>query len=265
MNMNLKTTNQITMVQTITPGEAQWMLRMNKQNRPIRHNHIKKMAEDMKAGAWQVTHQGIAFNKLGELIDGQHRLNAIVESGRAVTMAVTYGCDCSAFTIIDQGIKRSTSDITGWDRKIAEVLNLAMYLTFGSHPTTDQVFRLNGSDIHNVASRLMKDCATIRATYSSAPVKLAAVVNIVQDNDYDFVIEQYRALVLLDFNTMTKCSQALVKQMTGRKMNRNELFARALVVFNKAESNRETIRVNGETISEANTIVRDLVKSRLSK
>jgi hypothetical protein len=256
---------QHTLIQTITPDKAKVMLRLNKGNRPIRQNHVKKMAEDMKAGAWQITHQGIAFNKNGELIDGQHRLNAIIESGKAVTMAVTTNCECSSFTILDQGIKRSVSDITGWDRKVADVLNLAMYLSFSNHPTADQMFRLNGSDIYEAASRLINDCSNTRTTYSSAPVRLAAIINILQHNDYDFVLGQYRALVTMDFRAMTKCLQSFIKQTAGKKMTMNELFARALVAFNKEESDRERITVNYQTISNANTIVRNIVKSMLSQ
>ena len=43
-------------------------------------NYDPWIARDMKAGHWRLTHQGIAFDPAGVLIDGQHRLWAIVES-----------------------------------------------------------------------------------------------------------------------------------------------------------------------------------------
>lgn len=78
-----------TELQTITPELAKRYLEHNKSNRPLRINTVAKYAIEMKMGRWDLNHQGIAFNELGELVDGQHRLRAIVESGCTVQMLVT--------------------------------------------------------------------------------------------------------------------------------------------------------------------------------
>lgn len=60
-----------------------------------------------------MTHQGIAFDENGELVDGQHRLNAIVEANIPVQMNVTYNVHRApgeVFTI-DMGRKRTYANI----------------------------------------------------------------------------------------------------------------------------------------------------------
>ncbi len=101
-------------VMTITPDQARAMLEKNmKNNRRLNHATVKRYARIMKAGGWNLTHQGIAFDTNGELIDGQHRLEALVMANVPITMMVTYGVehiDGEAFTI-DTGTKRTTQNI----------------------------------------------------------------------------------------------------------------------------------------------------------
>ena len=102
------------MVLNITPDMAKVMLEKNmKNNRRLNHNTVKRYARIMKAGGWNLTHQGIAFDDKGELIDGQHRLEAIVMANVPVKMMATYNVehvDGEAFTI-DTGAKRTTQNI----------------------------------------------------------------------------------------------------------------------------------------------------------
>lgn len=71
------------------------MARKNDNNRNINYAKVKKMAKDMKEGHWDTTHQGIAIASDGTLVDGQHRLLAIVESGVTVRMNVTFNASKS--------------------------------------------------------------------------------------------------------------------------------------------------------------------------
>ena len=49
---------------------------------------VDSYALDMKRGYWALNHQGICFDEDGTLIDGQHRLAAIVLSGKTIKMYV---------------------------------------------------------------------------------------------------------------------------------------------------------------------------------
>jgi hypothetical protein len=59
---------------------AQWLDR-NPQNRRIVQSRVSFYAAQMQAGSWKLTHQGIAFDEYGNLVDGQHRLYAVILSG----------------------------------------------------------------------------------------------------------------------------------------------------------------------------------------
>lgn len=96
-------------IKTITPADAERMLEGNKRNRPVRREHVKRLAEDMKAGKWAFNGVPIIFNgKL--LIDGQHRLMACVLAGKPFKTLVVSGVDADAFVTIDVGAKRTGAD-----------------------------------------------------------------------------------------------------------------------------------------------------------
>lgn len=95
-------------IMTITPAMAGMLLKHNKNNRSLRPQLVRQYAEDMRQGNFEMTHQGIAFYANGDLADGQHRLQAIVESGISQSMLVTVGEPMSAH--IDIGAKRTEMD-----------------------------------------------------------------------------------------------------------------------------------------------------------
>lgn len=99
-----------TSVQRITPDMAKSMLGANKKNRSIRNHRVKQYAEQMSRGQWQATGESIKFAKDGTLLDGQHRLHAIIESGVTVEMLVVGELDLSTFKVIDSGMSRRPSD-----------------------------------------------------------------------------------------------------------------------------------------------------------
>lgn len=95
----------------VTPQMATHWLEGNTHNRPIRDSVVNRYASDMKAGRWKQTHQGIAFDEENVLIDGQHRLYAIIEAETPVVMQVTRGLPIDSQRVVDDGIRRSIVDI----------------------------------------------------------------------------------------------------------------------------------------------------------
>lgn len=101
-----------TVQQIVTPAMAKAWLSKNACNqRKLRSGVVDRYARDMKAGKWLLTHQGIGFNTRGELIDGQHRLHAVVLADLSVLMMVSTDVPCSAFSHLDLGMQRTTSDV----------------------------------------------------------------------------------------------------------------------------------------------------------
>jgi hypothetical protein len=95
----------------VTPAmAANWLEHANNRNRNVSEQVVRRYARDMKAGHWRLTHQGIAFDPAGVLIDGQHRLWAIVESDTTVEMYVWFNIPPEALMAIDSGRARSLVD-----------------------------------------------------------------------------------------------------------------------------------------------------------
>lgn len=96
-----------TQTMTVTPELAASWLESNTQNRSMSKVTVERYANDMKNGNWALNHQGIAFDSDGVLVDGQHRLQAVVKSSTQVKMAVTWGASRSG---VDELRPRSTHD-----------------------------------------------------------------------------------------------------------------------------------------------------------
>jgi hypothetical protein len=102
----------------ITPSQAGLWLERNPTNRPLRESTVAAYAADMQDGNWLPTHQGIAIDDNGVLIDGQHRLAAIVRSGCTIGMLVTRGLPATmegkrikTMDAIDRGAARNIKDL----------------------------------------------------------------------------------------------------------------------------------------------------------
>lgn len=97
-------------IMLITPALArEWLEKRFSNQRRISKPRVDSHCRAIKAGRWRTTHQGVAFNSAGELVDGQHRLAAIVESDTAVHMMVAWGVD--GVEAIDTDLRiRSTAD-----------------------------------------------------------------------------------------------------------------------------------------------------------
>lgn len=105
-----KTTRDVNLY-LITPALAKRMLEFRRNQRPLKKTRIEKMALDLLEGEWQLTNQGLGFSTEGALLDGQHRLHAIIEADTPAEMQVTFGIDPKAFMVIDTGGVRSVSDL----------------------------------------------------------------------------------------------------------------------------------------------------------
>lgn len=103
----MKTTTEL-----ITPEIAFEMLKHNKSNRTISKSTVNFYADQMEKGEWKTTSQGIAIATDDRIIDGQHRLMAILKTKIPQTMIVTRGLNYSeVFSVYDTGKTRSAGDV----------------------------------------------------------------------------------------------------------------------------------------------------------
>lgn len=106
-------------VMDVTPTRAANWLEGNTHNRPINQAHVERLAKEMKAGRWRLTHQGIAFSTGGVLLDGQHRLWAIVMADVTVPLRVFRNEPADGIEYIDGGLARGAADRMNLGRRFA--------------------------------------------------------------------------------------------------------------------------------------------------
>lgn len=76
-------------IMLVTPEQAYEWLANNPRNRAVRHKKVQAIAKDIREGKWVDNGDTIRLNiETGELLDGQHRLNAVFEAGIPVWMRI---------------------------------------------------------------------------------------------------------------------------------------------------------------------------------
>tara|TARA_Y100000004_G_scaffold138479_1_gene157056 strand:- start:277 stop:1545 length:1269 start_codon:yes stop_codon:yes gene_type:complete len=111
----------------LTPQMAIYILaNCNSKNRSIGRDFVKKLYKEMTSGQWIGTNgQSISINWDGDLVDGQHRLCAIYNSGLpSVEVNLVSGVNPDSFVTIDQGKKRSFTDHLQYEFDIVELLDM---------------------------------------------------------------------------------------------------------------------------------------------
>lgn len=103
----------------INPALAyKYLETMGASNRNVRQSHIDYLASQMKAGMWRRNPQPIIFDKQTRMVDGQHRMWAIIESNTTQEFAVARGLNPEDVAVIDSGLGRDYSDVAhyqGWN------------------------------------------------------------------------------------------------------------------------------------------------------
>lgn len=228
-------------------------------NRPLKQHKVDQYAKDMKEGRWLENHQGIAFGPDGEILDGQHRLWAIADSGVALPMLVTFNMDPEAQKTVDDHIKRSVVDVlaveAGGTSGIVENLHAAIAnrMMHGNRhlqvPTRQETisyltkhfeaidFAIAASDRkkHRGVTRAPVLAPVARAWYKHDRNRLQQFVSILITGDVDDKVKDQPAKMLREFLlrslTMTrsqlrpelvysKTERALMSFLVGQQLSR---------------------------------------------
>lgn len=98
-------------IEYINPAYAKQLLEQNCKNRKLSQKTVDRYASDMKEGRWESNGQGIILTAEGKLLDGQHRMAAVVQAQCNVGMLVVRGVPEAAFHTMDSGRARTLSDV----------------------------------------------------------------------------------------------------------------------------------------------------------
>lgn len=169
-------------VTKVSPGLAKTWLKANTQNRALNKAHVKKLAAQMKSGRWILNGETISFDDSGVLLNGQHRLNAVIESGMTVDMAIATGVvDPRAFEVTDVvSLKRGVHQIAAMNGvKNANVTTAVARIVLAFE---------NARDMDDFA-------ATFPAAYQGEPSEVVSMSAKIQDDIADIKDRLGRAIM----------------------------------------------------------------------
>jgi hypothetical protein len=256
-------------VQTITPEMAKVYLKKNTDNRNKRGWWVSGLAGMIKRGEWIPTHQGVAFSKSGNLIDGQHRLEAIVEANMPVEMIVTTGVRDDAYKVLDNGIKRTLADLTGITPKTSELCRVIARLVYNhANTSAEQCLEIYNTGAGEVSDNLIEYCGKNIKVYSSAMVRTAAVCLILDGYNQQYIKDLYSNLCNQKFNDLPNIAHAFIRQVTeGRAIanDKNDLLARSLKVFNPEFADVTRLQISDSEGTAATAYCRNVVRNLLTK
>ena len=119
-----------TEVRTITPVVATEMLKKNLNNRKVSEKHVNFLAQEMRNGNWLFDGQPLRFDENNVLIDGQHRLNAIIRSKTSQNILIITGLKKESFKVMDTGKNRNAADVLSINGEIyyAQISSCARFI-----------------------------------------------------------------------------------------------------------------------------------------
>lgn len=108
----------------ITPAIAEQMLQHNTNNyRKAQLTKVHLYARKMALGYWQENGEAIQFDKQGNLLNGQHRLMAIIESQTTQRMLVVYDVEADVF---DSGKNRTLYEYAKIEGSIGGAISIIL-------------------------------------------------------------------------------------------------------------------------------------------
>jgi len=101
-----------TEVKLITPAIAEDLLKKNTLNRSLKERLIRHYARQMSVGLWkEETGESIKLSFDNNILDGQHRLAALIKANVSLHFLIISELEKDIFTVLDTGVTRTAGDI----------------------------------------------------------------------------------------------------------------------------------------------------------
>lgn len=223
-------------VEMVTPDAAATMLERNTLNRPIRSSHVANLAEMIRAGQWKTTHQGVAIAPDGRLLDGQHRLWAIIMANEPVMMVVARNVDPATFSTIDAGRPRSVSDATGQDPLIVAVA--AALIVSAARTSLRVSVDLFNQCMSSYGEEIRAVCILSRRKYMSAPLRAGFALRMASNpTKKEWYLDQLRLFAAAK-QSMAPQVYALYRNISEGKIGQKDILWR---VYASLDTNKSAL------------------------
>jgi hypothetical protein len=222
----------------ITPEIAADLLKKNISNRKFRQSWANYYIRQIQDGSWRLSHHGICIGEAGCLVDGQHRLHAMVATNTSFWLLVARWPNVSnALQLgVDQGAKRSNADLLQIPKDHAALAACIARLSIDRSnqvPSPDGVGRVYFQHFKKEIDLLYDVCNTKRKGSSSASVGVGAVVNMKRfPSAAAEIVEQYRKLVLVEEGRWPSIVSLCRSCRDEGGLGKDSLVAKSYLAFN---------------------------------
>lgn len=255
-----------TTIMDVTPEMAEQFLSKNADfQRGVRWNTVKHLEECMLRGEWKLTHQGVAFDTNGKLVDGQHRLLAVRRSGVTVKMTVTYDVDPTCFQVLDIGARRTTSDLLRIGNREASIVSFIGRLAFkSSSPAQSMVIY---EKLEEQIGETLSAGSQCKNVFSSAAAQAACTMSIYKrPEDKEYILDLYHNLSTLALDKLPPIGAAIVRQCfsgkTGNSDNRRrDMYGRCMFVFEYNRRDAQRVQLSDSSLANILEDTRTIVRS----
>lgn len=249
-------------VKTITPEEAKNLLIKNKKNRPLNDRTVSYYADQMKRGKWKLNGEGLQFGEGGALINGQHRLQAVIKAGVPIDFLIVYNVPDEAFTTFDQQRTRTAGDIFSLEgiKKAAVVSSMAtkvVYLDKGIYSNKDGFVRskLTKEDVLDeyLENRQLYDEISNHAQLFYRKLRLYSISEFggymiylikTKGHDKEHVLRFFRQLSTIDqpkFDIIMRLRDTLLlPKIKGLRVSAKAKYAYLVKAWNAYHINKDT-------------------------
>jgi hypothetical protein len=224
VEMELSTLGWTSHIEIITPTIARALLATNNGNRKLRPMLVSRYASMMRDDNWLLTPEPIVVAKTGRLLNGQHRLSAIIEADMWLNMFVVRGVSEEAFPAMDRGAGRTFSDANSINKYLSETAKLLVAILENTTASAidskvlEQVRFLE--EPHNA---LMAACPSMAKVFSTTSFRLAACIWMLDPNPNvrNYVTEVYSNLIQGKVADLPPVAQTLMGLVATNKLEKN--------------------------------------------
>lgn len=213
----------------VTSEMAEVWLERNSRNRKLSTNAVKVFTNDMIEKRWRFEGQPVRFDEALQLIDGQHRLHAIVRSGRAQLMLVLVGLPTESQMVTDAGRKRTAADtfeLMGKDHstqvgaltRLIIQWNAGQIRTAGSHASdaTSTVHQVEVEEADPSVTWAVTSARRFSGAKHLTPSAVAFFLWLLADTDPDGAVEYIDALANYATSGADDPRRTVIKRLSQR-------------------------------------------------
>lgn len=249
-------------IEWINPETAKEYLSHNINNRPMSKRHVGNWFNSMERNDWMVTNDAICFDVNGRLINGQNRLQALIQANKELPFPVFRNLPSRAFAYMDCGKTRTggdtlaTQDVSNYNvisAAVSKKLALCKRVIIGDKGAKQDA-KINNNDIlleyqqnkdfyDLLASDMLSIYKKTRLLNLSTATGITAYLTLEKKYDYVLVVDFFKMVYGVEpstNNAVTLLNQRLVRDKSlNSKMESRFKHKLIIKAWNYYQSKKE--------------------------